>query len=148
MSTFKPKTEGNSKNCHDANGDLRQKSAANEPSKNGHSPAQRKVSVIEVKTAPEQPAGIVGTKTVSETYEETDGFGNVFVSSVTSTFVTKQSDSKSSALFEVVGSPARYEVMTSPLIRRSGRLFEDKVSNHANEDGTVFVTFSQPKEKH
>ncbi|XP_075954822.1 xin actin-binding repeat-containing protein 1 [Anarhichas minor] len=148
MSTFKPKTEGNSKNYHDANGDLRQKSAANEPPKNGQSPAQRKVSVIEVKTAPEQPAGIVGTKTVSETYEETDGFGNVFVSSVTSTFVTKQSDSKSSALFEVVGSPARYEVMTSPLIRRSGRLFEDKVSNHTNEDGTVFVTFSQPKEKH
>ncbi|XP_068427494.1 xin actin-binding repeat-containing protein 1 isoform X2 [Clinocottus analis] len=148
MSTFKPKTDGNSKNCHDANGDLRQKAAADEPSKNGHSPAHRKVSVIEVKTAPEEPAGIVGSKTVSETYEETDGFGNVFVSSVTSTFVTKQSDSKSSALFEVVGSPARYEVMTSPIIRRSGRPFEDKVLNHTNEEGTVFVTFSQPKEKH
>ncbi|KAF3858585.1 hypothetical protein F7725_011786 [Dissostichus mawsoni] len=77
------------------------------PLKNGHSPAQRKVSVLEVKTVPEQPAGIVGTKTVSETYEETDGFGNVFVSSVTSTFVTKQSESKPSALFEVVGNPTK-----------------------------------------
>ncbi|XP_070775550.1 LOW QUALITY PROTEIN: xin actin-binding repeat-containing protein 1 [Enoplosus armatus] len=148
MSTFKPKTKGHSQSCHDANRDLGQESAAAESSKNGHSPAQRKVSVLEVETVPEQPAGIIGTKTVSETYEETDGFGNVFVSSVTSTFVTKQSDSKSSALFEVVGSPARYEVMTSPLIRRSGRPFEDKVSNNAKEEGTVFVTFSQPKEKH
>ncbi|XP_044075033.1 xin actin-binding repeat-containing protein 1 isoform X2 [Siniperca chuatsi] len=147
MLTFKPKTEVNSQSYHDANSDLGQDSAAAESSKNCQSPAQRKVSVLEVKTVPEQPAGIIGTKTVSETYEETDGFGNVFVSSVTSTFVTKQSDSKSSALFEVVGSPARYEVMTSPLIRRSGRPFEDKVSN-AKEEGTVFVTFSQPKEKH
>ncbi|KAF1383381.1 hypothetical protein PFLUV_G00131320 [Perca fluviatilis] len=152
MSTFKPKTEGNSQSCHDAKSDSGQESAAAaaaaaaEPSKNGLSPAQRKVSVLEVKTVPEQPAGIVGTKTVSETYEETDGFGNVFVSSVTSTVVTKQSDSKSSALFEVVGSPARYEVMTSPLIRRSGRTFEDKVLSNTNKEGTVFVTFSQPKE--
>lgn len=147
MSTFKPKTEGSSQSFHDANNDLGQESAAVESSKNGHSPAQRKVSVLEVKTVPEQPTGIIGTKTVSETYEETDGFGNVFVSSVTSTFVTKQSDSKSSALFEVVGSPARYEVMTSPLIRRSGRSFEDKMQSNSKEEGTVFVTFSQPKEK-
>ncbi|XP_037643199.1 xin actin-binding repeat-containing protein 1 isoform X1 [Sebastes umbrosus] len=148
MSTFKPKPEGKSQSCYDSNSGLGQESAAAEPSKNGHSPPQRKVSVIEVKTVPEQPAGIVGKKTVSETYEETDGFGNVFSSSVTSTFVTKQSDSKSSTLFEVVGSPARYEVMTSPIIRRSGRPFEDKVLSNANEEGTVFVTFSQPKEKH
>nr|XP_040026350.1 xin actin-binding repeat-containing protein 1 isoform X1 [Gasterosteus aculeatus aculeatus] len=147
MSTFKPRTESHSKNGHDANVDLRPKAAANEASKQGQPPAHRNVSVIEVKTAPEPPAGIVGTKTVSETYEETDGFGNVFLSSVTSTTVTKQSDSKSSALFEVVGNPARYEVMTSPLIRRSGRTRE-KVLNHTNEGGTVFVTFSQPKEKH
>ncbi|XP_062413857.1 xin actin-binding repeat-containing protein 1 [Pungitius pungitius] len=146
MSTFKPETT-NSHSKNDANVDLRQKSAANEASKQGQPPAQRNVSVIEVKTAPEPPAGIVGTKTVSETYEETDGFGNVFVSSMTSTVVTKQSDSKSSALFEVVGNPARYKVMTSPLIRRSGRA-EDRVLNHTNEEGTVFVTFSQPKEKH
>ncbi|KAI3375268.1 hypothetical protein L3Q82_021771, partial [Scortum barcoo] len=143
MSTFKPKTEGNSQSCHDANNDLGQKS-----SKIDHGPPQRKVSVLEVKTVPEQPAGIIGKKTVSETYEETDSFGNVFVSSVTSTFVTKQSDSNSSALFEVVGSPARYEVMTSPLIRRSGRSLEDKGKSNATEEGTVFVTFSQPKENH
>ncbi|XP_071347951.1 xin actin-binding repeat-containing protein 1 isoform X2 [Trachinotus anak] len=143
MSTFKPKTESSSQSCHDANSDLGQESAA-ESSNTGYNPAQRKVSVLEVKTVPEQPAGIIGTKTVSETYEETDGFGNVFVSSTTSTFVTKQSDTKSSALFEVVGSPTRYEVMTSPLMRRSGRPFED----NAKEEGTVFVTFSQPKEKH
>ncbi|XP_056247139.1 xin actin-binding repeat-containing protein 1-like [Seriola aureovittata] len=143
MSTFKPKAECSSQSCHDANSDLGQESAA-ESSKNVYSPVQRKVSVLEVKTVPEKPAGIIGTKTVSETYEETDGFGNVFVSSMTSTFVTKQSDAKSSALFEVVGSPTRYEVMTSPLMQRSGRPFED----NAKEEGTVFVTFSQPKEKH
>ncbi|XP_069366976.1 xin actin-binding repeat-containing protein 1 isoform X3 [Paralichthys olivaceus] len=124
LSTFKPKTDGS------------------------HSPAQRKVSVLEVKTVPEQPAGVVGTKTVSETYEESDGFGNIFVSSTTSTVVTKQSDAKSSALFEVGGSPTRYEVMTSPLMRRSGRPFENKVLSNPKEEGTVFVTFSQPKEKH
>ncbi|XP_062260391.1 xin actin-binding repeat-containing protein 1 isoform X1 [Platichthys flesus] len=136
VSTFKPKTDGGSQE------------SAGECSKTCPSPAQRKVSVLEVKTVPEQPAGVVGTKTVSETYEETDGFGNVFVSSTTSTFVTKQADAKSSALFEVVGSPTRYEVMTSPLMQRSGRLFEDKVLSNPKEEGTVFVTFSQPKEKH
>lgn len=147
MSTFKPKTEGGSQRCYDANSDLGQESAS-ESSKNGHSPAQRKISVLEVKTIPEQPVGIIGTKTVSETYEESDGFGNIFVSSTTSTFVTKQSDSKSSALFEVVGSPARYEVVTSPVMQRSGHPFEEKVQSDTKEEGTVFVTFSQPKEKH
>nr|XP_046264333.1 xin actin-binding repeat-containing protein 1 isoform X2 [Scatophagus argus] len=145
MSTFKPKTEGNPQSCHDAYSGLGQESTDAKSSKT-HNPAQRKVSVLEVKTVPEQPAGIIGTKTVSETYEETDGFGNVFVSSVTSTFVTKQSDNKSSALFEVNGSPARYEVMTSPLIRRAGPPFEDRAPSNAREEGTVFVTFSQPKE--
>nr|XP_020460188.1 xin actin-binding repeat-containing protein 1 [Monopterus albus] len=147
MSTFKPKPEGSSQSGHDANRDLGHESTA-ESSKNSPSPAQRSVSVLEVKTIPEQPPGIIGTKTVSETYEETDGFGNVFVSSVMSTFVTKQSDNNSSTLFEVVGNPARYEVTTSPLMRRSGRFFEDKVLSNAKEEGTVFVTFSQPKEKH
>lgn len=140
MSTFKPKTNSCSDSCQNVNSDL--ESAAAESSKNG---PQRKVSVLEVQTA-EQPAGIIGTKTVSETYEESDGFGNVFVSSRTSTFVTKQSDSKTSALFEI--SPTRYEVMTSPLMRRSGRFFEDKVSRSTKDDGTVFVTFGPPKETH
>ncbi|XP_068504717.1 xin actin-binding repeat-containing protein 1-like [Syngnathus scovelli] len=82
---------------------------------------KRKVSVLEVKTLPEEPADIVGTKTVSETYKETDGFGNVFLSSVTSTFVTKQSDGESAAVFEVVGGPNTYKVITSPLLQRSPR---------------------------
>ncbi|KAM3605176.1 uncharacterized protein V6R79_021823 [Siganus canaliculatus] len=142
MSTFKPQADADSLSRSNANSDLVQESAAGaESSRPCQSPGQRKVSVLEVKTVPEQPTGIIGTKTVSETYEETDGFGNVFVSSVTSTFVTKQSDSKSSGLFEVVGSPARYEVVTSPAIRRSARSFDEKA------DGSVFVTFSQPSEK-
>ncbi|XP_029930470.1 xin actin-binding repeat-containing protein 1-like [Myripristis murdjan] len=148
VTTFKPETEANSQSCRGANSHQSQASAAAEPTNNFHNPAQRKVSVLEVKTVPEAPVGIIGTKTVSETYEETDGFGNVFVSSKTSTFVTKQSESKTSALFEVVGSPARYEVMTSPLMRRSGRPFVENVLNKTKEDGTVFVTFSQPPEKH
>lgn len=110
-------------------------------------PAQRNISVLEVQTAPDQPDGIIGTKTVSETYEETDGFGNVFVSSVTSTVFTKHSDTKSSPLFDVEGSPNTFGVLTSPLIRRSGRHFEDEVAGATNEEGTVFVSFSQPKEK-
>ncbi|XP_075876751.1 xin actin-binding repeat-containing protein 1 isoform X2 [Nelusetta ayraudi] len=134
MSTFKP------------NADTDQTVPAAVCPNTENSPAQRNVSVLEVKTRPEQPEGIIGTKTVSETYEETDGFGNVFVSSVTSTFFTKQADSKSSALFEVDGKPTRYGVVTSPLFQRSGQSFEDKVPNNAKDEGTVFVTFSQPKE--
>lgn len=145
MSTFKPTAEGNSCTLPDKSKDPGQESVAPESSR---SPPRRKVSVLEVQTVPEQPAGIIGRKTVSETYEETDGFGNVFVSSVTSTVVTKQSDNKPAALFEVVGSPARYEVMTSPIVKRSGRVFEDKVLSNTKEEGKVFVTFSQTKEKH
>lgn len=147
LSTFKPNTDGHFESCPDTNIILKQESASAESAIDADTPAQRKVSVLEVKTVPEQPAGIIGTKTISETYEETDGFGNLFVSSVTSTFVTKQSDSKSSALFEVVGSPARYEVMTSPLPGRSGPPLEDRVLGNVTEKGKVFVTFSQPMEK-
>lgn len=136
MSTFKPNTCPH--RCRDVSSD--QESAAAESAKNS---PKCKVSVLEVKTA-EQPAGIIGTKTVSETYEESDGFGNVFVSSTTSTFVTKQSDGSTAALFEM--TPARYGVVTSPPMRRSARFFEDKVSS--NDEGTVFVTFSPPKETH
>ncbi|XP_024130035.1 xin actin-binding repeat-containing protein 1 isoform X1 [Oryzias melastigma] len=106
---------------------------------------QHQVSVLEVKTLPEKPAGVIDTKTVSETYEESDGFGNVFVSSVTSTFVSNHSDSKASSLFEAMGSPTRYETVTSPLMRRPGGLFEEKVFSRPKEEGTVFVTFSRPK---
>lgn len=119
MSTFKPTADAVAQSCH--------------------GPAQRNISVLEVKSVPEQPDGIIGTKTVSETYEETDGFGNVFVSSVTSTVFTKHSDATSSPLFD--------GVVTSPLIRRPGRPFEDKAARATSDEGTVFVSFSQPKEK-
>uniref|UniRef100_A0A3Q2PSC1 Xin actin binding repeat containing 1 n=1 Tax=Fundulus heteroclitus TaxID=8078 RepID=A0A3Q2PSC1_FUNHE len=144
MSTFKPDTKSAPCGSHDAKQDV--DSSVPVSSKNGPS-QERKVSVLEVKAVPEQNPGIIGTKTVSETYEESDSFGNVFVSSVTSTFVTNHPDNKTSALFEVAGGPSRYEVMTSPLWQRSGRPFEDKVLSNAKEDGTVFVTFSQPNQK-
>lgn len=107
-----------------------------------HGPAPRNISVLEVQTAPEQPERIIGTKTVSETYEETDSFGNVFVSSVTSTVFTKHSDPESSPRFDVDGS-----AVTAALIRRSGRPFEGEGMSSTNEEGTVFVSFSHPKEK-
>lgn len=119
MSTFKPAAEG------------------------AHGPAPRNISVLEVKTAPEQPDRIIGTKTVSETYEETDGFGNVFVSSVTSTVFTKHSEPEPCPRFDVDGSASAY----GPLMRRSARPFEDEVMSTTNDEGTVFVSFSQPKEK-
>ncbi|KAM8839574.1 xin actin-binding repeat-containing protein 1-like [Synchiropus picturatus] len=110
-------------------------------------PAQRKVSVLEVKTLPEQSSGINCKKTVSETYKETDGFGNVFLSSVTSTFVSTQSDNESTALFGVVGGPSRYEVGTSPSLRRPAGSFGGSLLSNHTEKGNVFVTFSQPGEK-
>ncbi|XP_068196210.1 xin actin-binding repeat-containing protein 1 isoform X2 [Antennarius striatus] len=131
MSTFKPRPEDPG-----ANSDLGKESC--------RSPADRKMTVLQVKTVPEQSDGMIGTKTVSETYEETDGFGNVFVSTVTSRFFTKQSGSNSSSLFGL-DSPT---IMTSPLTPRSDRRSQDNVPSNAKKDGTVFVTFSQPREKH
>uniref|UniRef100_A0A8C7KL41 Xin actin binding repeat containing 1 n=4 Tax=Oncorhynchus kisutch TaxID=8019 RepID=A0A8C7KL41_ONCKI len=139
FSSFKPKPERcPSPSSHGANGDLGQQSASDSPN-HFYSPAspRRKVSILEVQTVPETvPAGIIGTKTVSEKYEEMDCFGNTFVSSKTSTFVTKHSEK-----FGVVTSPTRYEVVTSPIMQRSGHPF----SENAKEGGTVFVTFGQPK---
>ncbi|XP_061926282.1 xin actin-binding repeat-containing protein 1 isoform X1 [Entelurus aequoreus] len=137
MSTFKPALEEKGQSCegHSAH-------------ESGNSPAKHKVSMLEVQTVPKEPAGIIGTKTVSETYEETDGFGNVFVSSVKSTFVTKQSDSMPAALFEVVGSPTRYEVMTSPLVQRSSFPPKDEKLSKTDKKGKVFVAFSQPNKGH
>lgn len=140
MSTFKPDTKTAPDGCHDSKQDLDSsvpKSSSNGPSQ------ERKVSMLEVKAVPEQNTGIIGTKTVSETYEESDSFGNMFVSSVTSTFVTNHPDSNTPALFEVVRGPTRYEVMTSPLMQRSGRPFEDKLLSNTKADGKVFVTFRQ-----
>ncbi|XP_061112327.1 xin actin-binding repeat-containing protein 1-like [Conger conger] len=105
---------------------------------------KRKVSVLEVQTIPEA-AGIVGTKTVSEKYEKTDCFGNKFVSSTTSTIVTKQSETKTSSTYEVVANPTRYEVMTSPLIRRPVHTYSENPQNTCKEEGRVFVTFGHSK---
>lgn len=127
MSTFKPNLEEGS-------------------SKQNRNP-ERKVSVLEVQAVPETHPEISGTKTVSETYEENDAFGSVFVSSTTSTFITNHSDRKPSALFGAAGGQTRYEVMTSPLLQRSERLFEDKVSSSTQGEGAVFVTFGKTKEK-
>ncbi|XP_061746126.1 xin actin-binding repeat-containing protein 1 [Nerophis ophidion] len=137
MSTFKPALEEKGQSCpgHSAH-------------ESGNSPAKHKVSMLEVQTVPKEPAGIIGTKTVSETYEETDGFGNVFVSSVKSTFVTKQSDSMPAALFEVVGSPTRYQVMTSPLVQRSSFPPKDEKLSKTDKKGKLFVPFSQPNKGH
>nr|XP_015813209.2 xin actin-binding repeat-containing protein 1 isoform X1 [Nothobranchius furzeri] len=145
MTTFKPNSEVSSHSCTNATHDL--DPVAPESSKNGLSP-ERKVSVLEVKAVPKQEAGIVGTRTVSETYEESDGFGNVFVSSTTSTFITNQPDGKTPALFEVIGSPTRYEVLTSPSAPASGSPSGDRVLNNPKKEGRVFVSFRHPKEKH
>lgn len=145
-STFKPKKEGGRKSFNGVNSDVDQ-SKASGPTNQFCSPAspKRKVSVLEVQTVPEAAAGVIGTKTVSEKYEETDCFGNKYVSSKTSTFVTKQSETKASSVFEVVSSPTRYEVMTSPVIRRSGRPFTESTQSNVKEGGAVFVTFGQSK---
>ncbi|XP_072297147.1 xin actin-binding repeat-containing protein 1-like [Eucyclogobius newberryi] len=132
MTTFTPKSDTKTHCCHKENSDA------------SRAPPQRKVSVLEFKTGPGQPpVGVIDKKMVSETYEETDGFGNVFMSSTTSTVVHKKSDSQSSALFEVV--PPRCEIVTSPLMHRHH--FEDQVLKSKGE-GNVFVTFSPSMNKH
>ncbi|CAL9689072.1 unnamed protein product [Knipowitschia caucasica] len=131
MTTFLPKPETRPPCCHKDNINA------------SRLPPQRKVSVLEVKTGPGQPlSDVIDKKTVSETYEETDGFGNVFMSSTTSTFVHKQSDSKSSASFEVI--PPRCEIITSPLMQRHH--FEDH-GLKSKREGSVFVTFSPSMDK-
>nr|XP_057923504.1 xin actin-binding repeat-containing protein 1 [Doryrhamphus excisus] len=132
MSTFKPTLE-----------DKVQSSEDDPTQTSSNIPSKRNVSVLEVQKLPKEPSGIVGTKTVSETYEETDGFGNSFVSSVKSTFVTTRSDGQTAALFEVVGNPSRYEVTTSPLPQRSTFQPEDEKLRQKE----MFVTFSQPPNK-
>ncbi|MGH0177297.1 UNVERIFIED_CONTAM: hypothetical protein FKN15_074506 [Acipenser sinensis] len=102
---------------------------------------RRQKSMLELKTVPEA-AGRVGTKTVTEKYEETDCFGNKIITSKTSTTVTKQSETNTSSTYEVVANPAVYEVMTSPLVKRPLR---HSAENRVNEGGMVCVTFGTPK---
>ncbi|KAK7162985.1 hypothetical protein R3I93_007127 [Phoxinus phoxinus] len=109
---------------------------------------RRKVSVLEVQRVPEVASGIIGTKTVSEKYEEIDCFGNTYFSSKRSTFVTRQSETELSASYDVVNNPGRYEGMTSPVLQRSGQTFSSN-SLCKSKDRKVFVTFGHPNtEKH
>ncbi|XP_051554881.1 xin actin-binding repeat-containing protein 1-like isoform X2 [Myxocyprinus asiaticus] len=109
---------------------------------------RRKVSILEVQTVPDVASGIIGTKTVSEKYEETDCFGNKYFSSKRSTFVTRQSETELSSSYDVVTNPGRYEVMTSPILQRSGHTYSSN-SLCKSKDSKVFVTFSHPNtEKH
>lgn len=109
---------------------------------------RRKVSVLEVQRIPEVASGIIGTKTVSEKYEEIDCFGNTYFSSKRSTFVTRQSESELSASYDVITNPGRYEEMASPVSQRSGQTFSSN-SLSKSKDRKVFVTFSHPNtEKH
>ncbi|KAL1280276.1 hypothetical protein QQF64_014876 [Cirrhinus molitorella] len=78
---------------------------------------RRKVSVLEVQRVPEVASGIIGTKTVSEKYEEIDCFGNTYFSSKRSTFVTRQSEKELSASYDVITNPGRYEEMASPVLQ-------------------------------
>ncbi|XP_041099035.1 xin actin-binding repeat-containing protein 1-like isoform X2 [Polyodon spathula] len=103
--------------------------------------ARRQKSVLELKTVPEA-AGRVGTKTVTEKYEETDCFGNKIITSTTSTTVTKQSETNTSSTYEVVANPAVYEVIASPLVKRPLR---HSAENRVNEGGVVCVKFATPK---
>lgn len=109
---------------------------------------RRKVSILEVQRVPEVASGIIGTKTVSEKYEEIDCFGNTYFSSERSTFVTRQSEMELPSSYDVVINPRRYEGMTSPVSQRSGQTFSSNAPCKG-KDRKVFVTFGHPNtEKH
>lgn len=109
---------------------------------------KRKVSILEVQRIPEVASGIIGTKTVSEKYEEIDCFGNTYFSSKRSTFVTRQSEGELSASYDKITNPGRYEEMASPVSQHSGQTFSSN-SLSKSKDRKVFVTFSHPNtEKH
>ncbi|XP_035382547.1 xin actin-binding repeat-containing protein 1-like [Electrophorus electricus] len=76
---------------------------------------RRQISTLEVQTIPEEET-VIGTKTIREKYEETDGFGNKFYSSKTSTVVTTQPETKTCFRREVISSPAMSEMNTYPRI--------------------------------
>ncbi|XP_059357965.1 xin actin-binding repeat-containing protein 1-like isoform X1 [Carassius carassius] len=109
---------------------------------------KRKVSILEVQRIPEVASGIIGTKTVSEKYEEIDCFGNTYFSSKRSTFVTRQSEGELSASYDKITNPGRYEEMASSVSQHSGQTFSSN-SLSESKDRKVFVTFSHPNtEKH
>ncbi|XP_006003282.1 LIM domain-containing protein [Latimeria chalumnae] len=107
---------------------------------------RRQKSVIEFKTGPKEPE-IIGTKTVTEKYEETDQYGNKIITSKTSTTVTKQSETKSSSTYEVVSTAPRYEVMSPPLVSKHVHcpVEESQSNGNLKESSFVRVTFSNSK---
>ncbi|XP_039983364.1 LIM domain-containing protein [Xiphias gladius] len=74
---------------------------------------KRELSVMEVQTGHEGNS-IIGTKTITENYEQTDNFGNQFYSSKTSTVVTTQPETMTSSTGQALVSPATYQVTTYP----------------------------------
>ncbi|XP_074841245.1 xin actin-binding repeat-containing protein 1 isoform X1 [Carettochelys insculpta] len=107
---------------------------------------RRQKSILELQTSPDGSKLYGATRTVTEQYEEVDEFGNKIITS--STTVTKQSETQTSSTCNVV-SPPRYEITTSPLLRRYlNSPSEDFHSNGSfQESGVVFVTFGNAKSK-
>ncbi|NXN91974.1 XIRP1 protein, partial [Rhinopomastus cyanomelas] len=107
---------------------------------------RRQKSILELQTGPDGSKLYGATRTVMEQYEEMDQFGNKIITS--STTVTKQSETQTSSMCDVVSHP-RYEVSASPVFRRYVKSTgEDFRTNGAfQEPGVVFVTFGNSKPK-
>ncbi|KYO46998.1 xin actin-binding repeat-containing protein 1 [Alligator mississippiensis] len=107
---------------------------------------KRQKSILELQTGPNGSKLYGATRTVTEQYEEVDQFGNKIITS--STTVTKQAETQTSTMCDVV-SPPHYEVTASPLLRRYLRSpGEEFHSNGSLQDpGVVFVTFGNSKPK-
>ncbi|NWX20306.1 XIRP1 protein, partial [Aegotheles bennettii] len=107
---------------------------------------RRQKSILELQTGPDGSKLYGATRTVMEQYEEMDQFGNKIITS--STTVTKQSETQTSSLCDVVAHP-QYEVSDSPVFRRYLKSpGEDFHTNGSfQEPGVVFVTFGNSKPK-
>ncbi|NXC46124.1 XIRP1 protein, partial [Penelope pileata] len=107
---------------------------------------RRQKSILELKTGPDGSKLYGATRTVTEQYEEMDQFGNKIITS--STTVTKQSETQTSSMCDVVSHPS-YEVTPSPVFQRymksTGEHFHPNGS--FQESGVVFVTFGNSKLK-
>ncbi|NWW50732.1 XIRP1 protein, partial [Pedionomus torquatus] len=107
---------------------------------------RRQKSILELQTGPDGSKLYGATRTVMEQYEEMDQFGNKIITS--STTVTKQSETQTSSMCDVVSHP-QYEVSASPVFRRylksPGKDFHTNGS--FQEPGVVFVTFGNSKPK-
>ncbi|XP_035475203.2 LIM domain-containing protein isoform X1 [Scophthalmus maximus] len=77
---------------------------------------KQELSVLEVQTDHEGNS-IIGTKTVSENYEQSETFGKRFYSSKTSTVVTTQPETMTLSTGQAVVSPTTYQVTTYPEVR-------------------------------